>query len=401
MLFLGLLSLVGCLRAAAPAAPAAPVTVPDAGLSDAGLPDPAPGSIDALAVPLAGYDSDDKLSYGLAGQIQWVGDIQPYRAQIAFQLLFTTAGVQSHWVRFDSPRLFGSDLKLWARLEYHREKFAPYYGPGDQSSSDPASAPGLAAERAFQYDREFPLGRLGAAYPLLKSLPLYAFAMGAFAWQRDQLYAGSLMALEPPLGANGGRIPLLDLGAFVDTRDNEANATRGFLAEISGRDSPSWLGAQHPFWGWNVRAIGYVPFRDWLVFAFRAEVDGLSALAPFYALSLFGGADALEGVGGQYSLRGVPKARYIGRYKALASAEARFRAWEWTVFDGPLDLGFGVFSDVGRVWQADGTDPSFWRWHPGAGAGVRLWRRSFVIRADLASSADRAFNLYVMFGHFF
>src|ERR687886_2634659 len=99
--------------------------------------------VDWLALPIASYNSDDGLAGGVVVQAQWLGRYPPYKASLGAQVLFTTAGLQSHYLRLDVPRLFGTPLRMWLGFEYHREINAPYYGLGNNSSSDVADHAGL------------------------------------------------------------------------------------------------------------------------------------------------------------------------------------------------------------------------------------------------------------------
>jgi hypothetical protein len=85
----------------------------------------------------------------------------------------------------------------------------------------------------------------------------------------------------------------------------------------------------------------------------------------------------------------------------ISTAERRLRLASPMLRGEPLSLGVVTFVDAGRVWQFDGTDGDWYKIHAGYGGGFRVWRRSFVLRVDVATSTDRLLNFYVLFGHFF
>src|SRR3954465_817097 len=91
-------------------------------------------AVDWLALPTVSYNSDDGLAGGAVLQAQWTGETKPYRASLGAQVLFTTRGIQSHYLRLDVPNLFGTGVRMWLDGEYHRELYAPYYGLGNFSS---------------------------------------------------------------------------------------------------------------------------------------------------------------------------------------------------------------------------------------------------------------------------
>jgi len=100
-------------------------------------------------------------------------------------------------------------------------------------------------------------------------------------------------------------------------------------------------------------------------------------------------------------VRGLPKARFIGRVKALGSFETRVRVADARLFERRVSFGLVGFIDTGRVWQLDGNDGAFINFHSGAGGGLRAYHREFVIRLDVGTSSERDASFYLTFGSFF
>lgn len=356
--------------------------------------------IDWLVVPIAKFDPDAKFGYGGAAQLQGAGGVEPYRYQLTLQVLFTTAGVQSHYLRYDAPHFLGSNVRVLGRLEYYRQKFAPYYGLGNNTSDLLTDHPGIISAHPFRWDQEIPNARLGARIEL--GGPVYAFGFGSFRDVRVRAYNASLLAAEHPYGMEGGGELMVLGGVQYDTRDNEAVPTEGHLFEVSARGCARGAGSAYTFGGVNAKVLQFVTLAPGLTAAFRLEGDAMSHGAPFYDLASFSGFDLIDGVGGEYSARGIPQDRYIGQFKALGTFELRTRLADMQAFGGPLAFGSVAFVDLGRVWQPGERRPSDGAGiHPGYGGGLRLWRRAFVLRADLASSPDRFLSMYLVFGHFF
>src|SRR3954463_9930504 len=284
----------------------------------------AASTVDWLALPIASYNSDDGLAGGAVVQAQWVGKVRPYRAAIGAQVLFSTSGVQSHYLLLDVPRLFGSPLRFWLGAEFHRELSAPYYGLGNRTSAVVADHPGISGEHAFSYGRRFPLGFLAFSLPFGDSgARISTFAR--YLHMRIDPYAGSLLAAERPPGTEGGEELSYGIGILLDRRDHENVATRGYLLEAATRGSLGGAASSHSYLGGTARALGFVPVGSRIVLAARIEGDILTADTPLFELSRFGGVEPVEGVGGERSVRGLPKARYMGRAKALAAGELRVR----------------------------------------------------------------------------
>jgi outer membrane protein assembly factor BamA len=214
-------------------------------------------------------------------------------------------------------------------------------------------------------------------------------------------YPASLLAEERPPGVEGGQELSFGPGLLLDRRDNEIAPSRGYLLEAALRGATRGFASSHTYAGATVRALAFVPVGSRIVVGARLEADLLTAGAPLFELSRFGGVDPIEGVGGERSVRGIPKARFIGRAKALASGELRLRMFEARILDRPVSFAVAAFYDAGRVWQLRGEDGRFLDLHSGAGGGLRIQRGKTVVRVDAGTSAQRAFNLYFTLGNAF
>jgi hypothetical protein len=356
--------------------------------------------VDWLVLPVVSYNSDDGLAGGVVAQAQWLGRLPPYKAALAAQVLFTTAGVQSHYLRLDVPHLFGTPIRMWLDAEYHREINSPYYGLGNNSSSNLADHPLLFGEHPFSYFRRYPQGSITLTLPFSDTgVRLSTFAR--YLRLHVEQYDGSLLALEQPPGSDGGEELQFGFGVLMDRRKGEAMPTGGYLLEAALRGSQRGMASQFTYLGATARAMGFLPIGSRIVFATRVEGDALTPGAPLFELSRFGGVDPIEGVGGERTVRGIPRARYIGRVKMIATEEMRVRVADVRLLDRRVSIGMVAFLDTGRVWQLQGDDGRFFDFHSGAGGGLRLYHREFVIRTDVGTSSERAVNFYLTFGNFF
>jgi hypothetical protein len=310
--------------------------------------------------------------------------------------------VQSHYVRLDVPRLFGTPIRMWLDAEYHREINSPYYGLGNNTSSELADHPELFGEHPFSYVRRYPQGSIALALPFSDTgIRLSTFAR--YIRLHIEEYDGSLLALEKPPGSDGGEELQLGFGVLLDRRKGEAVPSGGYLLEAAVRGSQRGMASQFTYLGGTARAMGFIPVGSRIVFATRVEGDALTPGAPLFELSRFGGVDPIEGVGGERTVRGIPRARYIGRVKLIATEELRVRVADARMLDRRVSIGMVAFVDTGRVWQFENNDGAgfFKNFHSGAGGGLRLYHREFVIRMDVGTSHERAVNFYLTFGNFF
>ncbi len=358
---------------------------------------------DAFALPLVSYNTDLGLGLGaVGGAYLYSPPFRPYRHALAAQAFFTTRGVQNHWFRYDGPRLFGR-ARLEARLEWRRELYSPYYGAGN------LAAPGETAEpsrenRRFAFDRLSP----GAWVRLRLSAagdegPVQVFAGYAFRWLGLSPYIGSVLLEERPAGVEGGPDGQVWLGALFDTRDDEADPTRGGAEELSLRVSSRAFGSRWTYAGITATERRFFSLMTpRLILGQRLVGDVLVGESPFFEWSTIGGLAYLDAIGGQNSVRGVPRNRYVGTVKLVSNTELRFYPFELELLGAPLKIGGVAFADAGRVWHPGVEDGPWWLWHVGLGGGLRLSRRAAVVRLDYAQALETGRQgLYITFGHVF
>jgi outer membrane protein assembly factor BamA len=364
---------------------------------DSSVSEKAERSIDALAVPLASFNSDEKLGFGLAGGAYiYEGGVKPYKHAIAGQVFMTTAGIQSHFLRYDGPNFLGSGLRLEGRLEYRREKFAPYFGPGNLSSPE---WEGEERSRFYTYDRlgaggwmRLRMGRkLGVPQPYLG---------WAYRFTQVRPNPGSLLETQAPLGIGGGPTGQVLVGVVRDTRDDESDTTRGGSQEIALRIGTRATGSAYDYGQATVSVRQFVPLGSRLVLAGRVVGDWLFGDVPFYEWPNLGGLSGAEGIGGISSVRGIARHRYSGTLKVLVNAELRATLARPRVFGQSLKIATVLFADAGRSWQEQLADGPWYLMHPAAGVGLRVSRGAAVARFDFGVSSERT-AMYFMFGLMF
>jgi outer membrane protein assembly factor BamA len=356
---------------------------------------------DALGVPLVSYNSDVGFGYGAVGGAYFYSPgYKPYRHGVALQAFFTTGGVQNHWLRYDGPQFF-KGARIEARLEWRRELFTPYYGPGNVASPEFDND---FSDLNYNYDRVSPGGWVRVrTHPLGQDHPFQQYFGYGYKWNDIRPYPGSLLERDQPVGIAGGSTGQLLFGLLWDTRNDESDPTQGGLEEVSLRLSAEPTGSRYQFGG-----VTLAERRFWtlgsprFVFAQRLALDLLFGDVPFFEWTGTGGINYLEGIGGMSSVRGVPRNRYGGNLKVISNSELRFYPYEFQLFGAPVKVGGLAFFDLGRAWHPGVDDGEWYNWHPGVGAGVRLVRRAAVVRFDYAFAPEEVrHGVYVTFGHMF
>jgi len=356
---------------------------------------------DAIALPIVNYSTDLGVGFGLAGGAYIYGPgYRPYRHSVGAQTYFTTRGGQSHFIRYDGPDLLGP-IRVEAQLELRRELHMPYYGPGNRS------VPGVVGgddSDQLSYDRRTPRAWVRLrTHPLGPESPFQLWAGYQLRSIDVRPYEPSLLTEAPPPGAAGGRAGQVSVGVLRDTRDDEANPSRGSVEELAVRASGSATLSDYAFAGFTASERRYFPLGSPdLVLAFRAVLDHQLGDVPFFEWPSVGGIAIAEGIGGVSSVRGVPRTRFAGNTKAFANLELRWLPISFGLWGQQVRLGGVAFADAGRVWQPAVDDGPWHAWHPGAGAGLRAVRRAAVLRGDWAISPETGRSaLYLTVGQMF
>lgn len=389
-------------------------------------------------LPLLNYNSDEGLGYGARVLLVDHGDghEQPFRMSVMAQFFQTTKGVAAHRLFLDMPGFLGSAYRMDLDVAWSIDKFSPWYGPGNGASYDPAvdtcadhgplsvdpshcaGTPAFRGLRFYRYDRNtLPRLKLNFRGPLAG--PWKFLAGVRFSLNRITPFYGpddlgqqgeSQLALDARAGRISGyegdapftrREGFATLGLVYDTRDNEPAAHSGMFLEGSLRAGSRALGGEDEWQGGNLnlrffQALG----TPRVVAALRVLADAMVGDVPFFLLNTTGGLDGPEGVGGQFTLRGLLKNRLQGMGKLLLTPELRGTAYEGS----HLDLRLVAALDLGRVWaQVGKADPGPWR--AGGSLGFRAaWNRDFVVRVDLGLGLSESYadkSLYVTFDEMF
>ena len=364
---------------------------------DATLDREAGSSMDALVVPLASYNSDEKLGFGLAGGAYLYRDgKRPYAHALAGQVFMTTGGVQSHFLRYDGPQFLGTGVRLEARLDYRRERFAPYFGPGNNSAPDYG---GEERSGLYTYERLNAGGwlrvRIGRPSALPQPYVGYSYRLTSV-----RPGEGSLLAQRRPLGVEGGLTGQVLVGIVRDTRDDESDPSRGGSQELALRIGSRATGSDYDYGQATVTLRGFVPLGRRLVLGGRIAGDWLFGDVPFYEWPNLGGLLGSEGIGGISSVRGIARHRYTGTLKLLGNAELRATLAEPRLLGRRIKVGGVLFADAGRAWSEESYDGPWYRLHTAGGVGVRLAHGAAVARFDFGISRDRQ-AVYFMFGEMF
>ena len=187
----------------------------------------------------------------------------------------------------------------------------------------------------------------------------YLTDMGIHSASLWQLYqkAGLIHANE----AHGGHHLEFKAGLVYDSREHEADPSRGIWAEVYAYGSPDILNGRGKD-GYNYLKLAahfrqYVPlWQDKIVFAYHLAYQGLLAgKAPYYTLqninTLYLRQIISDGLGSINTVRGVPYNSVIGDGYAWANFEMRFKLVSFRFIKQNFYLATNPFFDMGACVQ--------------------------------------------------
>lgn len=237
--------------------------------------------------------------------------------------------------------------------------------------------------------------KVGAGINLAHSLSLVATERARFVAIENGAVASlpqTRQAFPTAPGLDGASLWGQGLTFAYDSRDNQLTPLHGTDATLTAERLDNFEADNHAHW-WRVtaEARNFQPhFDDRAVLVTHALFDALpidrKGLAlhgvPFYERPT---------LGGETTLRGFGRGRFVGNYALLVNVEERVSVARWSVMGNVVELELAPFLDCGRVekYLTDRRVLSNLQYNPGLGVRV-LARPNIAGRLDVASGRDGA-----------
>lgn len=351
-------------------------------------------------IPLIAYDTDAGLGLGLTALLSYYdGKTKDYQWKMLAEFYWSTGGELRPKIVFDFPKLkIGTQpFRLQGRAEYTIALFESYYGYGN-SDTEINYSKNLATNYYYNYKKTNPFLNFTISTPILWGREkghnkTFDFLFGSYIeWcsftnstTGEGIIKASKLIDEGPLGVDGGFTWSFSTGLRFDNRDFEPNPHSGTYNELMFEFSSSAWASSYNYSRITLKHSFYFePFKNYkrIVVMERVWIDQLLGDAPFFKAEKFGGVDAIDGIGGTYAMRGMPKFRFKDNLKILISPEIRWRALDFGPLFGDIwHLEVLVFSDIGNVW-ADFSDININEITATFGFVLRiLWDEDFIIAA--------------------
>jgi hypothetical protein len=375
-----------------------------AATSVGGAQEPRAQGFQLSGLPALNYNSDEGFGYGLVAGLydHGMGDRSPYVWSFEPLIFFTTEGRREVSAVFDAPYILDGAARLTVFAGFLRDCCQPYYGRGNGTTYNAASAAPSAGPNFYTYRRERWSGVIDLQWRVARGLRLLT-GVAAHHNAGTARDPNTLFALE---GLGGSSVSLgPKLGLVLDTRDRERDPTDGVWVDILVWQGLAILGADNRFTRVTATVRNYSRISSAFTFATRILVEHVAGDMPVTMLPDIGSSFRdFSGVGGAKTVRGVLRDRFLGRTRLLTNYELRWRGVPFRALGQPWRAGAVAFSDGGRVWAAgDGFSISdIGDLHYGSGAGLRLvWGESFIVAFDLASGREAGVQTYLGLGQLY
>jgi outer membrane protein assembly factor BamA len=192
-------------------------------------------------------------------------------------------------------------------------------------------------------------------------------------------------------GSDGFTAHAQRFGLSYSTLDNMIAPTFGGYARVSVEISSENLGSSANYQHYEAEAKGYIPLDSTrYITAFRlAYNQTLGNAVPFLERSI---------LGGESTLRGYGRNRFIDSSYFLCNIEERIRLFRWEIFDVTADWELAPFIDLGAVIEKlDKANSRNFEFNPGVGFRAVV-RPNIVGRVDLGFGKDGP-AVFVGLGH--
>ncbi|GAM08710.1 outer membrane protein assembly factor BamA [Geobacter sp. OR-1] len=192
-------------------------------------------------------------------------------------------------------------------------------------------------------------------------------------------------------GSDGFTAHAQRFGLSYSTLDSMIAPTFGGYARVSVEISAENLGSSANYQHYEAEAKGFLPLDGTrYITAFRVAYNQtLGNAVPFLERSI---------LGGESTLRGYGRNRFIDSSYFLCNLEERIRLFRWEIFDVTADWELAPFVDLGAVIEKlDKANSRNFEFNPGVGFRAVV-RPNIVGRVDLGFGKDGP-AVFVGLGH--
>jgi len=330
--------------------------------------------VTSLIAPQINYNPNFGMTYTLYGAFY----PQPARS-LEINLSSSGRVNDDYEAKFRDATLLAGKLDNNAFLYHFTDGSARFFGfgPGSRQDNETNYA---SRESGFTLTASYPLYR-HTALQIGERLRQVDVARGAI----DKLpYSGDRFTPAEVPGLTGATTHAQKIGLVYSTLDSFSMPTYGGFARAVAEGSAEQLGSDATYQRYELEAKAIVPLDEQRRFITAARILYSSTAgndAPFFERS---------SLGGETTLRGYGRNRFIDKAALLFNLEERIRLARWVVFDVTADWELAPFIDAGAVMSAPGRlRADSFKFTPGVGVRAVV-RPNIVGRMDIGWSGEGA-----------
>lgn len=180
-------------------------------------------------------------------------------------------------------------------------------------------------------------------------------------------------------GIDGFTAHAQKLALVYSTMDSQNMPTRGLYGKASMEESAKFLGSSASYRHYEAEIKGYFPLQDarYITVSRLVYNQTLGDDVPFLERSI---------LGGETTLRGYGRNRFIDSSYFLCNLEERIRLFRWTLFNVNTDWEIAPFIDLGAVMESlDKAKTKDFEFNPGIGFRA-------VVRPNIVGRVDIGFG---------
>jgi outer membrane protein assembly factor BamA len=209
----------------------------------------------------------------------------------------------------------------------------------------------------------------------LRDVSIRTGAVRSVPFIKDRFSAGRVP------GINGFTAHTQRLSLIYSTLDNKDTPTYGGYARVTAEPSFKSLGGSQDYRHYEAEMKGYIPLDNArYISVFRVMYNQtLGDKVPFLEQSI---------LGGETTLRGYGRNRFIDNSFLLCNLEERIRLFRWEIFNVTADWEVAPFIDLGAVMESlPKARANNFEFNPGIGFRATV-RPNIVGRVDLGIGHD-------------
>lgn len=360
------------------------------------------------ALPGASYKSGQGFEYGVRAYIIQYGDgtFHPYQWNLTLHASKTTTNTANFFLFWDRPGIFGRNTRMDVFAQFERYLSEDYYGLGNSVRYKPGFAEQTSAyyldDKYYQYHHEWTALLVNYQFPVIKETIRGLAGIGFYHNSIIKYAAPNKLVEDSPFGLSGGNTNYIRGGMIYDTRDEETVTTRGAWTDLLVEIATPLLKSDYSYSRITFTDRRYFSLHPRFVYAQRLFYETMPGDPPFYEMAILGNSfRRRDGLGGAYSLRGVPRDLFVGKDKFIANLELRCEVTKKTILKQPLTFYVHFFTDAGKVWLKH-DQKSFDHLHATQGIGFHVrWKKDVVASLDIGRSAFQDYAIYASFGNLF